>query len=120
MIGKFKGTSAWNAYMAYRGFVNFLYLTDYMRKEGIVERSKCLERFQSLSLDGKKELLINLMGYKRIDHYDMMALVSIHTNSHGMSIDHSSIDNYQVSELAELVLESLLHCSELKDAGLFF
>ncbi len=120
MISSFKGTKAWNAYMAYCGFVLHMYRARTMRQQGLVSEEQCKEHFLSLDLDGRKRILIELMAVQRIDYYDMLALVSVHSNKHGMSIDVSNIDNYELPELGEMVLESLVHCSNLKDSGLFF
>ncbi|MFV0448066.1 MAG: hypothetical protein ACK5MF_06345 [Vibrio sp.] len=120
MINKFKGTKAWNAYMAYCGFVLHLYRARTMRQNELVTEEQCKNYFLSLDTDGRKKILIELMGVQRIDYYDMLALVSVHENKHGMSIDASSIDNYELPRLAEMVVETLLHCSGMKDAGLFF
>ncbi len=91
-----------------------------MRIQGLVDHDQAKEYFTSLDAENKKTVIMDLMEFQRIDYYDMMALVAVHENKHGMSIDASSIDNYELPELAEMVLETLVKCSMLKDAGLFF
>ncbi len=120
MIGKFKGTKAWSAYIAYTGFVLHLNRAKTMRENGLVTHEQCKDYFLSLDADAKRLVLMDLMEFQRIDYYDMLALVGVHENKHGMSIDVSSIDNYELPELAEMVLETLVHCSTMKNAGLFF
>ncbi len=120
MIGKFKGSKAWNAYMAYTGFIMYLNRTRTMRKLELVDDDDCKNHFLSLDPQANKLVLIDLMEFKRIDHYDMLALVAVHENKNGMSLDTTMIDSYELPELAEMVLETLVHCSNLKNAGLFF
>ncbi|ELI5432766.1 hypothetical protein HJ172_04170 [Vibrio parahaemolyticus] len=120
MIAKFKGSKAWNAYMAYLGFILHLPRARTMRIQGLVDHDQAKQCFTSLDAENKKTVIMDLMEFQRIDYYDMMALVAVHENKHGMSIDASSIDNYELPELAEMVLETLVKCSTLKDAGLFF
>lgn len=120
MIGKFKGSKAWNAYMAYTGFIMYLNRTRTMQSLGLVDRDECKKHFLLLDSQARRIVLIDLMEFQRIDHYDMLALVAVHENKQGMSIDASMIDNYELPELAEMVLDTLVHCSNLKSAGLFF
>ncbi|MGD1335038.1 hypothetical protein ACP6H1_21725 [Vibrio harveyi] len=120
MITKFKGSKAWNAYMAYKGFVMYLSRSDTMQAKGLYEYEPCLEYFGQLEDDQKKVIIGEVLRYHRIDHYDMLALVSIHSDNNGMSIDISNIDNFELPELAKMCIETFLHCSKFKDAGLFF
>lgn len=120
MITQFKGARAWNAYMAYVGFVFHLYKARTMRLKNFTTTEECNEYFREVDNDTRRKILIELMSVQRIDHYDMMALLAVHQNKHGIAIDTSTIDNYGLSELAEMVLETLLRCAQEKDAGLFF
>lgn len=120
MISKFKGTKAWSAYTAYTGFILHLNRARTMREKGLFTYEQCKEYFLSLDIDAKKLVIMDLMEFQRIDYYDMLALISVHENKHGMHIDVSMVDNYELPELAEMVLETLVHCTKLKDAGLFF
>lgn len=120
MIGKFKGTKAWNAYMAYVGFIFYLPRAKSFRELGFTTEEQCKEFFKQSDEDVRKKIIIELMSIVRIDASDMMALLSIHENKHGMSIDSSSIDNYELPEIGNMVLESLLRCASEKDSGLFF
>ncbi|HBC3828664.1 TPA: hypothetical protein KD864_001913 [Vibrio parahaemolyticus] len=120
MITKFKGSKAWSAYTAYTGFILHLNRAKTMREKGLITHEQCKDYFLSLSVDAKRLVIMDLMEFQRIDYYDMLALIGVHENKHGISIDVSVVDNYELPELAEMVLETLVHCSTLKDAGLFF
>lgn len=120
MITKFKGSKAWSAYMAYKGFVMYLSRSDTMQAKKLQTYEDCMGYFTELEDDQKRLILLEVMRFHRIDYYDMLSLVSIHSDSNGMSIDVSNIDNFELPELGKMVIESLLHCSKYKDAGLFF
>ncbi|MHA2782597.1 hypothetical protein [Vibrio harveyi] len=119
MITKFKGSKAWNAYMAYKGFVMYLKHSDTMRAKGLSEYEDCLEYFAQLDEDNKRIILLEVLRYHRIDYYDMLSLVSVHSDDNSMPIDVSNIDNFEVPALGKMVMETLIHCSKFKDAGLF-
>lgn len=120
MITKFKGSRAWNAYMAYVGFVFHLHRATTFRKLKFTTVEECQAYFKEADTDIKRQIIIELMTVVRIDTTDMLALLSVHETKHGMSIDASSIDNFELKEIGEMVIETLLRCSAEKDAGLFF
>ncbi|TVO35085.1 hypothetical protein [Vibrio algivorus] len=120
MITKFKGSRAWNAYMAYVGFIFHLHRAATFRELKFTTVEECQAYFKQADIEAKRQIIIELMTVVRIDTTDMMALLAIHETKHGMSIDASSIDNFELKEIGEMVIESLLRCSSEKDAGLFF
>lgn len=120
MITKFKGARAWNAYMAYVGFIFHLHRAATFRKLKFTTVEECQEYFEAADADTKRSIILELMTVVRIDSSDMMALLSIHETKHGMSIDASSVDNFELKEIGEMVVESLQRCASEKNAGLFF
>lgn len=120
MISKFKGSRAWNAYMAYVGFIFHLHQAAIFRELKFTTVEQCQSYFKDADEKVRRQVIIDLMSVVRIDSSDMMALLAIHETKHGMSIDTCSIDNFSLKEVGEMVMESLLHCASEKDAGLFF
>lgn len=120
MITKFKGARAWNAYSAYIGFIFHLHRAMTFRTLGFSTVEECQAYFAQATADTKRQIILELMSVVRIDTTDMMALLAIHETKHGMSIDAASIDNFDLKEIGEMVIESLLRCAAEKDSGLFF
>lgn len=120
MITKFKGARAWNAYSAYIGFIFHLHRAVTFRELGFTTIEACQVYFSQADIDTKRNIIIELMSVVRIDTTDMMALLSIHETKHGLPIDVASVDNFDLKDIGEMVIESLLRCAAEKDAGLFF
>lgn len=106
--------------MAYVGFIFHLHRAVTFRELKFTTVDECQDYFKEADTDARRQIIIELMSVVRIDTSDMMALLAIHETKHGMSIDSSSIDNFSLKEMGEMVIESLLRCSAEKDAGLFF
>lgn len=113
-----KGLKGWNCYSAYLSAIYYLPNTKTIREQKFESREQCIQFFKSQDMDSRKKILIELISLGCVDGPSMTALVNVHVNKHGMSIDSSTIGNYDVVTLSEMSLESLLACSEV--SGGFF
>lgn len=113
-----KGLKGWNCFSAYLSALYYLPSTKTVRNEKFESREQCIKFFKSQEPEMRKKILIELISLGCVDGSSMSALVGVHTNKHGMSVDSSSIGNYDVVALSEMCLDSLMACSEV--SGGFF
>ncbi len=115
---KLCGLRGWNCFSAYLSTLYYLPNTKTIRDNKFESREQCIEFFKSQESESRKKILIELISLGCVDGANMSALVGVHSNKHGMSIDSSTISNYDVVTLSEMCLASLMACSEV--SGGFF
>ncbi|MGD1456958.1 hypothetical protein [Vibrio harveyi] len=83
-----------------------------LRDKKIVDRKEAVAFFKDQDQSVRKEILFELIALGCVEDKDIGALVCVHTDKNGISIDRTNIDNFDIPQLSKLALESLLACSE--------
>ncbi|EHK0752612.1 hypothetical protein [Vibrio parahaemolyticus] len=113
-----KGLKGWNCFSTYLSVLYYLPNTKTIRDKKFDTREQCVEFFKTQEPEVRKMILIELISLGCVDGANIEALLSVHTNKHGMSLDRSTIGNYDVVAISEMCLASLMACSEV--TGGFF
>lgn len=129
-----RGTRGWACFQAYLTFIFYMPLTrtakaveqarleaikDLKDKDegGAGERAK--KYFLSLDEAEKKRMIIECLEVARIPPDDMIALCAVHVGKNGSAIAASTINNYSISEMAEMIIESTIECSNVSSEVFF-
>lgn len=110
---KLKGLRGWNCFTAYLSVLYFLPNSKTIRDQKFENRNECVEFFKAQEPETRKAILFELIALGCVSSDNINALISVHTDAHGIAIDQSNIGNFGVVQLSQMALESLMACSEV-------
>lgn len=116
------GARAWDCYQAYLTFITYLPMADtYSKSErgGFENKDLIVSDFKSLDDSDKKRVIAETLAFYHMSSVEMLKFVGVHQMQNKAYVSASTANNFSVSELYEMVIESIIKCSETSN-GLFF
>lgn len=84
-----------------------------------VDIDKIITAFKEMDDNGKKMVLLEAMQTYPLNDSQVINLLRVHKDKNGAAISPRSIDNFSVSEIMKMVLDTCVECSNI-DTALFF
>jgi hypothetical protein len=122
IIENLNGARSWDCYQAYITFTKFLKFAETYSnsKNGDFESEDAiLDDFKSLDEESKRKVIIETLAHYNMGSSEMLKFISVHQMENKAYISLSTSNNYHVSDLGKMTVESIIKCSNTSN-GLFF
>ncbi|MDG3034174.1 hypothetical protein P7245_22365 [Vibrio parahaemolyticus] len=119
MIKEIKGARGWSCYQAYVNFIFYINMAD-TYSTGFDNKDAMITHFKESDDDTKRKVVLEIMRIHPVNANDMMHFIGVHTLPNSSAfITPSTINNFNVAQLAEMVFESIVECSKISDEVFF-
>lgn len=113
------GFKGFAAYQSYLRILFFLPLVQGGMDVKGKSQSELINELLDMPELNKKYVFLELLAIAPVDDEDALKLVKVHADKNGVAYSKTNIGNLSPNQVCDLVVQTLVACSELEDSNLF-